>query len=330
MAAWQTYGEGGCAATGLRARRRRQADAPESRSPAAVRRDVRRGGAHRFRAAVSQCRGGPRLRPRPRQLLHGARVDRGVDLGSWIRWHVGGTSRRGGSWSRRSRSAFCAGSQRRTNASARWHGRAGRPSRRVAAQRAADDPRHGEADRFRARAGDGSPAGDDRARHREGQDVVSRAGDRRRRAPDAGVAISSRAARCCGRRWSAASCSTARPTTRRTPAARVHGPAAAAAPPRRAAGVRADHPPRAGPQRRTAISVGARDGAPDRYHAQEGPAAQGPPHRAVEERRRRAPGHGPRAAHRQSVGGYADRADRRRRYAAHRARAQPELSMAIR
>ena len=172
---------------------------------------------------------------------------------------------------------------------------AGRPPRRVAAQRAAHDARHGEADRLRPRARARSRAGDHRARHREGQDVVSRAGDRRRGGrPMPARRISSRAARCCGRRSSVASCSTARPTTR--PTCRLRDcmvqplrPLRPDVPPPFVA----DHPARAVRQRRPAVPVGARDGAPDRHRAQEGPAPQGPPHRARQDRRRGARRDGP-------------------------------------
>ena len=87
-----------------------------------------------------------------------------------------------------------------------------------------------------------------------------------------------------------------------TPAARLHGAAAASAASRRAGAVRRRSS--SARCRRTpmhAVPVDARDGAADRHHAQEGPAAQGPPHRARKQRRRGAPGPGPRRAHRRSV-----------------------------
>ena len=142
--------------------------------------------------------------------------------------------------------------------------------------------------------------------------------------PHAGDRISSRAARCCGRRSSAASCSTARPTTRRTAGCATAwcSRCVRCAPTCRAPFV-ADHPARAVARSAdAAVPVDARDGAADRHHAQEGPAAQGPPHGARAHRRRGAPGHGPRPAHGRSVERHADRADRRRQHAAHRSRAE--------
>ena len=105
----------------------------------------------------------------------------GVDLGSWYGTESR-TNRRAGSWSPRSASASCAASPPRTSASDRRPAAADRPPRRFAAQRPAHDARDGEADRFRPRARTGSRAGADRARHREGQDVVSLARDRAGRA----------------------------------------------------------------------------------------------------------------------------------------------------
>ena len=103
----------------------------------------------------------------------------GVDLGTWIRWHVGRNEQTRWELVAAVAVGILRGARRRARTNdARRLVAAGRSPRRVSSQRAADESRHGEADRFRSRARARSIARDDRARHRQRQDVVSRARDR--------------------------------------------------------------------------------------------------------------------------------------------------------